>query len=166
MARYKSQATKHTRDTVSAALGGDIAGDLAKFTEAIQGKAARAGAFAAATVLYDEMSVRVPTDEGTLKGALYRWHDEDQSADGKQVFAVGVNKRKAPHWHLVEYGHWRHYRLIKIGDAWVTLRNRPLDTPEWVPASPYIRPSFDAKISSALLAAKQRMVDVLQETKR
>lgn len=166
MAEYKSQAKMVAGQSISMGLSGDFMAGIEKLASVVKDSAAKSGAWAAATVLYDEMGVRVPKDQGKLSDSLYRWHDEAQSADGRQVYAIGVNKRKAPHWHLIEYGHWRHYQTVKIGGQWVTLKARPLDMPVWVPASPYIRPAFDAKIHTALDAAKQRMAARIKELTR
>lgn len=151
---------------IGASLTGNLAASLRKFAQSVDERVVRSGTLAGAMVLYDEMHMlasRGEDSDGTLADALYTWHDDEQSVNGRQVYAVGVNKRKAQHWHWIEYGRWRHYRTIKIGGQWVTLKNEPLDNPVWVPASPYIRPAFDAKIITAIEVAKRRMAQVLKE---
>lgn len=131
---------------------------------ALQGKAVLDAAAASAQVLYDEMRVRVPQRTGTLYSAIFRFHDERRSTATKKIYLVGVRKREARHWALIEYGHWRtHAAILDDSGKWITLKNRPLATPVWVPAKPYIRPSYDAKIGAALEAGKRRYGERLKE---
>lgn len=116
--------------------------NLEQFAKDIQEKAIRPAAFAASKVLYAEMQIRVPVGEtGNLKDAIYQYHNEKLSTDGKQIYSVGVNKRKAPHWHLIEYG---------------TIR---------APAYPFIVPTYDAKILEAMQAARVRLAEKIEEIK-
>lgn len=121
----------------------------------------RPAAHQGALVLYNEVLQRVPTDSGLLRSAIYRWHDDKQSTADRQIYQIGVNKRKAPHWHLIEYGHWRANRFRLIDGKWLPTRER-LDTPVWVPANPYIRPAFDARLEGAFDAARRRMAEKLE----
>ncbi len=116
--------------------------NLDKFAKDIEEKAIRPAAYAASKVIYQELQMRVPVGEtGNLKNSIYQYHNEKLSRDGKQIYSVGVNKRKAPHWHLLEYG---------------TIR---------APAYPFIVPTYDAKIVEAMQAARLRLAEKIEEIK-
>ena len=165
---------------IEAKLTGDLAGDLDRFAKNIQDKVVLAGVAAMAKVIYDEVKLNTsgarahggrpldPPDSvtGTLHNAIYRVFSPEQSTDEVKVYKVSVNKSKAPHWHLVEFGHWQPYAVVKMPDGnIVTLKNRPLDQPVFVPAVPYIRPTFDATSAQAIEAMKVRYAEALRETK-
>lgn len=117
-----------SKQSVRMAFDSDIEAQLNAYADKVKGTFKEA-AFKAATVLYDEMHVRVPVGEtGNLKASLYRYRLKD-TPDSEAAFAVGVNVRKAPHWHFLELG---------------TRRQA---------ARPFIRPTYDAKISQAAQAA-------------
>lgn len=166
--------TQVGRDSVNVTLDDGISAGLRRFAAELRDKALRPAAHAAAKVLHDEIEQRVPVESGLLKSAIYRWHDDKQSRDGRQVYAVGVNKRKAPHWYNVEFGHWRYNKIVN-GHPQKSKSNPKargpgahdlpgaLETPQWVPAKPYIRPAYDAKIGAAVDAAKVRLAEKLKE---
>jgi len=121
------------------------------------------GAAAGARVLYDEIHANVPEQSGRLKASIYRTYIKQRSDEKRQIYAIGVNKRTAKHWHLIEYGHWRVNRLVQLKSGeWVPTKER-LAQPVWVPAEPYLRPAYDAKIGAALDATRDRMRQKLQE---
>ena len=164
------------QNTVSIRMTGDAETALNLFIGNIREKVLRSATYAGAKVLYDEMRQRTQNATpdlygqvtGQLKDAIYHWHDDKQSGLNKQVYAVGVNKKKAPHWHLIEYGHWQIYSTYKGQDGkFYTLKvnGNPVmsQNPKRVPAYPYIRPTFDAMGKSALEAAKKRMSERLKE---
>jgi len=119
----------------------ELQANLEKFADEVVDKALRPAAFAASKVMYAEMNLRVPVKTGRLKSALYQYHNEKLSVDGVQVYSIGVNKKKAPHWHFAELG---------------TIRT---------PARPFIAPTYDAKIDEAMEAARQRLAEKLDEIK-
>lgn len=159
---------------------------VAQFGQDLQDKCARPAAHQAALVLYDEMRERVPVDQGALKDSIYRWHDPKQSVGGKQVYLVGPRKRKAPHWHFIEYGWTQYFKVRQLPDGrWVTLvrpemrgkkppsKNadlsvkkayyQPLDVEKKHPAKPYIRAAYDARIEQALQRGKDRFAERVRE---
>jgi len=85
-----------------------------------------------------EAGVSVGT--GNLLRAIYQAHSEDKSVNGKQAYVISwrtgkVKKDKrdkqvqggltiAPHGFLVEFGHWRKYKVYKRNGRWFT-RVRP-----------------------------------------
>lgn len=119
----------------------ELQANLEKFADDVVDKALRPAAFAASKVLYAEMNLRVPVRTGLLKSALYQYHNEKKSVDGVQIYSIGVNKKKAPHWHFLELG---------------TIRE---------PARPFIAPTYDAKIVEAMEAARKRLAEKLDEIK-
>lgn len=126
-------------NAVSFKFQGDIGAQLRRLADDIREKALRPAAYRVARIMYDEMKLRVPVHTGTLRDAIYHWHDDKRSTAGKQVYVIGPNKKKAPHWHLVEFG---------------TARSA---------ARPYIRSTYDAKITYALKAGKARLAEKIKE---
>lgn len=138
-------------------LAGSIRDVRGKVTDDLLRKAASAGA----KVLHDEMQLRVPVDDGVLKGSLYWFHDKRRSLGGKQVYSTGPNMVKAPHWHLVEYGHWRVNVVVRGPNGQLVATKDRLPAPVWVPAVPFIRPSFDAKAQEAVEEARRALSEGL-----
>ena len=118
-------------------LKGDMITGLDAFEARIKGAALLSGAAAMARVFYDEVKLntsppRMGRKTGNLHNAVYRVYADDKSADDRKVYRVSVNHKKAPHWHLLEFGHSR------------------------APAHPFIRPAFD-RAKDAIEAGKERM---------
>jgi HK97 gp10 family phage protein len=93
-----------------------------KVTEAI-----RPAAQAAAQVLYDEAkrnADRIPVHSGKLSKAIYQAFSEKQSTPGHAVYEVSWNPRKAPHAHLVEFGHIQRYATYIGSDGQYHTRKR------------------------------------------
>ncbi|OZI31736.1 hypothetical protein CAL29_28090 [Bordetella genomosp. 10] len=158
------QGRKYAPNSVSFSFEGDIAEQVGKFFDRIKNEALRPAAHAMAMVLYDEMRSRVPVEMGTLQQAIYRWFDEKDSGSDRKTYLIGVNKRKAPHWWLVEHGHWRRHAVIQLpSGAWVTVKSQPLKVPVFVPAKPYLRVSVDAKLSAAVEAGRRRLAEKIQD---
>lgn len=142
---------------------GSLAAAIKQHGRDIQTKVLRSGAHAGAVVFYDEMKQRAPVDEGTLFGSIYRFHDESKSKGGLQRYLIGPNRKKAPHWHLVEYGHWRVNVVVRLPNGQIKATTERLQDPVWVPPVPYIRPTFDAVAQRAIESARERMKQRLQE---
>lgn len=132
-------------------LSGDIMSGLDNFEKAIKEQVILSGVAAMGKVIYDEVKLNTsgarktgrPLDPpgvktGTLDRAIYRVYSPESSSDGRKVYKVSVNKRKAPHWYLVEFGSSR------------------------APAHPYIRPAA-AKIPEAIKAGQLRMTERMDE---
>lgn len=158
-----------------------IVGALEKLRADLQTKVLRSAAYAGAKLLADEMTMRAGAiaDDGTIRDAIYTWHDDKQSGPLKQVYWVGVNKREASHWFSVEFGHWRRNVVIpgaavknpgKYGAAFKTdakgrqvlVTKHKLPAPVWVEARPYIRPTAD-RMGDAIQAMKARLAERLRE---
>ena len=122
------QAQLFKKQSVTMELDSDIEAQLNAYADKVKGTFKEA-AFKAATVLYDEMHIRVPVGEtGNLKESIYRYR-EPNTPDGEETFITAVNVTKAPHCHFLELG----------------TRKQA--------ARPFIRPTYDAKISEAGQAA-------------
>lgn len=149
-------------DTKSgAAMTGSMVGALQQLRDDVQTQALRSAVYAGAKLLADELERRVPVDDGQLKGAVYTWHDDKRSRDGRQLYVVGVNKKQAPHWFVVEYGHWRVNVVYRVGNRVIPTKQR-LPTPVWTPARPYLRPTAD-RMADAVRAMQARLAERLRE---
>lgn len=124
---------------------------------------ARSMAVAGGKVLRDEAKARAPvgTDEGgsktpgLLKGAIYLAYKDKESTETREVYAVSWNAKKAPHGHLLEFGHWQTHARYKGKDGdWYT--GAELAAPKWVPAKPFLRPAMDGSMSRAMEAMIER----------
>lgn len=164
--------------------------DLSSVDRAMDGvvdkarKAARPAAQAMAQVLYDEMRRRVPVGKkaGFFMGTSYaktgqkyffeagnlkRWvyqHHQAKSTPGHVFYSVGVNEKKAPYGHMVEYGYMMRYEVSfdpKTG-RFTTHKDRPLPAPKLVAARPFVRPAM-AKFEAARQAGRQRLLQELAE---
>jgi hypothetical protein len=148
---------------------------LDNYEKVIKEKVLRSGAAAIAKTFYLEMRARVPVDKGTLFGSIYHWHDAKRSGFDRQVYMAGPNKRTAPHWAQIEYGHWLYNK--NIDGKWQKSKSQPnargpqahdlpgaLEIPVWVPAKPYIQPAWDVRetaFRNGLEAMKRRAKEEL-----
>lgn len=174
------------RNTVGFNLEMNLVSGVKKLEAAVREKVLRSATFAGINLFYTEMRLRVPVSEGTLYSAIYQYHVDDRSTKFRQVYATGPNKAKAGHWHWIEYGHWRYNKIINgkaqrsksntsrsnrvtpPGSAHRGVHDLPgaLDVPVWVPAKPYIRPTYDAKIGQLLATFNKRAGERLSEVLR
>jgi HK97 gp10 family phage protein len=127
--------------SIQTKLTGNIEEKLDKFAAKVSGGILFKGTAAAATVVYEELKLntsppRMNIVTRNLHDAVYRVYSRDRSADGQPVYHVGVNMKKAPHWHLLEYG---------------TSRMR---------AHPFIRPAFD-RVGDAIKKGQARITELL-----
>ena len=132
------------------------------------GEAIRPAAQAAAQVLYEDVVKNVNaigSVTGNLRRSIYQAYSRRNSADGqKAVYHVSWNAMKAPHGHLVEYGHLQSFHVYMGKDGnWYTDKSRPLSTPRQVAAKPFVRPAM-AKFDVAIEAAKTELLKRLDET--
>lgn len=123
--------------------------------------AVRPAAQAGAQVLYDEVKrnvARLKRKTGNLDRSIYQAFSPDNSVDGKVTYHVSWNRRKAPHGHLVEFGHLQRYEISFDPNTkrFTTHKDRPLAAPKQVAARPFVRPAM-AKFPQALEAAKAEL---------
>lgn len=153
--------------------------------------AVRPAAQAAAEVLYRAVLANVDaigSVTGSLRSAIYQKFLEDQSGPGKAAYAVswrtaGAGAR-APHGHLVEFGHIQRYAVNLADDGnWYTLvrpamRGKPRPKrgasqavkdayyvprkggPQQIAAKPFIRPAA-SKFPQAIAAAEAKLYEIL-----
>jgi HK97 gp10 family phage protein len=122
-------------------------------------EAARPAAQAAAQVLYDEVKrnvARIKPKTGNLARGIYQAYSRDNSAQGRATYHVSWNAKKAPHGHLVEFGHLQRYEITYDPKTrrFTTHKDRPLaGGPKQVAARPFIRPAL-SKAEAAITAAR------------
>lgn len=123
--------------------------------------AVRPAAQAAAQVLYEEVKAnvgRLRRHTGNLERSIYQVYSTSKSDAARAVYHVSWNARKAPHGHLVEFGHLQRYEISfdPRTKRFTTHKDRPLMTPKLVAAKPFVRPAM-AKFPQALEAAKAEL---------
>lgn len=123
--------------------------------------AVRPAAQAAAQVLYDEVKRnvgRLKKHTGNLDRSIYQAFSKDNSGTAFATYHVSWNARKAPHGHLVEYGHLQRYEITYDPQTrrFTTHKDRPLAAPKQVAARPFVRPA-QAKFPQAMEAAKAEL---------
>lgn len=125
---------------MDAKLTGNLEADLDKFGAAISEKVLVSGVAAMAKVMYDEAKINASKHikSGLLYRAIYRVYAKDKSTETRKTYEISWNKAKAPHGHLIEFGHSR------------------------APAYPFIRPAFD-RVNEAIEAGKARMAERMAE---
>lgn len=109
---------KFTLDTT--ALNKVLAGIGSSVNDAV-----RPAAQAAAQVIYDQAKTnvgKIRAKTGNLSSSIYQAFKDKQSGETRAAYDVSWNPKKAPHGHLVEYGHIQRYasRMGKDG-KWYTL---------------------------------------------
>lgn len=124
--------------------------------------AARPAAQAGAEVLYQEVRrnvQRIKRKTGNLASSIYQAYSADNSGPGRATYHISWNARKAPHGHLVEFGHLQRYEVThdpKTG-RFVTHKDRPLAAPLQIPGRPFVRPAI-AKMPEAEMAMRERFL--------
>lgn len=132
-------------------------------------EAARPAAQAGAQVLYDAVRAnvsRIKRRSGNLASSIYQAYSADNSAPGKATYHISWNARKAPHGHLVEWGHLQRYEVTydPLTRRFTTHKDRPLPAPKQVAARPFIRPAM-AKMPEAEAAMRERFLAELAARK-
>ena len=149
--------------------------------------AARPAAQAAAQVLYDEVKrnvAAIPAKTGKLAQSIYQVYSQANSADGRATYHVSWNVRKAPHGHLVEFGHIQRYVTYvgRDGNFYTAVRPEargkrkpgrgasqavkdayyvPLSAPRQVPALSFVRRA-EVKFPQAARAAADMLQRLIQ----
>lgn len=101
---------------------------------------------AAAQVVQEQAWVNAPIDEGTLRRAIYRARDKENSSAVQETYIVGVR-----------YG--RRYRRRRM-DAWYW-RFLEFGTSR-MPADPFLRPAFDATHDRQIEALRARLARAIE----
>lgn len=148
--------------------------------------AARPAAQAGAQVIYDAVKANVAaigSKSGNLSKSIYQAYSESNSGPGKATYHISWNAKKAPHGHLVEFGHIQRYKVYvgKDGKWYTAVRPNmqgkpkpsrrasqavkdayyvPLPTPKQVAARPFIRPAIQ-KADQSVAAARKVFFDIV-----
>lgn len=130
-------------------------------------RAARPAAQAGAQVIYDRVKLNVDAIKrhtGNLASSIYQAYSPEESSPGRPLYRISWNAKKAPHGHLVEWGHLQRYRVSYDPAArrFTTHKDQPLPQPKLVAARPFIRPAFAAQ-AVAERAIEERFFDELKK---
>ena len=137
--------------------------------------ATRKAAHSGAEVFYKEVLLNVDRyvgmKTGNLRSSIYQAFSEEKSrvapgvqfnnlqAYEKAVYHVSWNYKKAPHGHLVEYGHVFPYKVYQGSDGnWYTAKNVPSGKTQKEATRPFLRPAWDAKRLEATEAMRVRWI--------
>jgi hypothetical protein len=112
-----------------------------------------------AQVLYEAVRTNVSAlgrKTGNLYASIYQAFSPENSGPGKATYHIswrtGGSGVRAPHGHLVEFGHIQKYKVYLGKDGnWYTNKKAPLASPVQVAARPFIRPA-SAKFPEAIEA--------------
>lgn len=135
-------------------------------------KAVRPAAQAAADVMYKAVLQNVDaigSKTGNLRASIYQAFSEENSkavGDGysRATYHVSWNAKKAPHGHLLEYGHIQKFAVYLGSDGkWYTNKKAPLAHPKQVAARPFVRPAFNRQAEAAD-AAQAKLLEILDAT--
>lgn len=103
-------------------LTDDFSKSLNQLQKHVEDNILRSSARAGALVFYDLMHAYAPYKDGKLLNAIYHKFIPEVERDTYKSYRIGVNHKKAPHWHLLEYGHIMYYQAIrKPNGEFVTL---------------------------------------------
>lgn len=111
---------------------------------------ARSMLVAGGKAVRDEAKARVRVKDGILRDSIYLAYKNKESTKTLIHYAIACNEQKAPHAHLIEFGHWQPYKVKynpRTGQFW-TDKSEKLDKPQWTPAYPFLRPAFESLKSS------------------
>ena len=151
-------------------------------------KAVRPAAQAGAQVLYDDVKrnvARIGKSSGNLADSIYQAYATKEATKTHAVYNVSYNPRKAPHGHLVEYGHIQRYVTVKLPNGKFITKVRPemrgkpkprknaskaekdayyvlRDSPIQVAAQPFMRSAI-SKFNEAMDAVKDRLIEELNK---
>lgn len=126
---------------------------------------ARSMAVAGGSALRDEAKVRAPVGRaeeditgggsirpGALRDAIYLAFRDGESTQARVKYTVSWNAKKAPHGHLIEFGHWQPFDVVLTKAGWRTRASGKgarakgrarKGGPKWIPAVPFLRPAYE-----------------------
>lgn len=96
---------------------------------------------AAAKVVQDQAVQYAPEDEGTLKRAIYRARDKENSSAVQESYIVGIRYGKRYRRRKQDAWYWR---FLEFGTSKLAAR-------------PFIRPAFDTTHNQQLEAMRERL---------
>ena len=121
------------------------------------------------THMRDHAKMLAAKKSGLLAASIYLVFDAKASTKSNYVYGISWNASKAPHGHLIEFGHWRYN--IFLNGRWqrsllpgLTKGKGPQDhggdgalkPPEWVRARPFLRPTLDTQRQATFNIMLQR----------
>lgn len=96
---------------------------------------------------------------GALRDAIYLAYNDKLSNNVSYTYSISWNssKERAPHGHLVEFGHLMTHQVIFSPEkGWHTLKDKPLANPKWIPGNPFLSRAYDISLGRAYTAAIER----------
>lgn len=113
---------------------------------------------------------------GLLRDAIYLAFSDARSSTRRVVYSISWNSKKAPHGHLLEFGHWMPYLYGTDGKGnyWtiVDKQGNPVANPNgpvWVNAHPFLAPAFDSTkklvYDAAIDEGKRSLPEILRGRK-
>lgn len=114
----------------------------------------------------DEARMRAPVGDhidgsknpGLLRDSIRHAFNKRDSNSNRFVYSVSWNHRRAPHGHLIEFGHWMPYMYGTdgLGNFW-TYKDRPMPGgPKWIAAQPFLGPAYGARFNDVRIAMIER----------
>ena len=142
---------------------------LANLAGPIRVQLARSMGVAGGQVIRDVAKIYAPVKQGLLRDAIYLAYRDAYSDDTKITYSISWNAKRAPHGHLIEFGHWQTNAMYQGRDGkWYV--GAPLTKPKWVAAHPFLRPALDgstAMARNAMMArGRERLPELLAEYAR
>lgn len=126
---------------------------------------ARSMAVAGGQVFRDEAKLLAPVKQGILRDAIYLAFRERFSTGDEVTYSVTWNHSKAPHGHLIEFGHWQPFKVLTLPDGRFVSTDVRLPFPKWVPAEPFLRPAYSSagqRAQEAMFArGRERLPELL-----
>lgn len=122
----------------------------------IEEPVARAMGSAMGAEVRDEAKLRVPVgtiedgskNPGALQRAIYQAYNDRLNVLQPHIYeyVVSWNRKRAPHGHLIEFGHWMpyQYRTDGQGNFW-SVPYPQVNGPKWVAAKPFLAPAYMSK---------------------
>jgi len=103
---------------------------------------------------------------GALRDSIYLVYRKEISGGSSFSYSVSWNAKKAPHGHLLEFGHWQPYAVIfSVEKGWHTDTSRKLPGQgKWIAAKPFLGPAYDGGIDrakTAMIAAGREKLPLL-----
>ena len=149
-------------------------------------QAVRPAAQAGAQVFYDEVVMRAPVSDaphffygkaskdgtrtiypfqpGDLKRSVYQVFSKDNSTQSKATYHIAWNHQEVPYGFMVEFGHIQTRKAYLGSDGfWYTSQALLEGGPKIVGPTPFLRPSFDARLGDAREAARARWVEDMKK---
>lgn len=147
---YKITLDNTEIESAFKALDGPVKTSLARRMLVSGGVLLRDAAKSNALMAANKEGVEV---RGKLANAIYLTYEDEEEKPDFFSYKISWNARKAPHGHLVEFGHWMTHAVYKASNGeWYTNKDAPLDAPRWVAARPFLRPTFDSYGNVAIRA--------------